>query len=259
MNDITLKRVQQVYDDLAAATRQYAAACASADLSISHLSDSVYVRLFSDDDARRTRIELRKKLESWLIRQASKEFAPAGARLDIDEREVITEEESHNSPELVLDASGLWTKLDQQYGGDRGSATAYAQAAKRLERELVSERRPPERRGPSTVFQLYLYTEAKYGGGRELSYHAHESLTETLRALSAFGAWAGDGAMRFGVDRIAHDLWKDRTVRSRQRFQLTRGVELVLFNSKAEIVMSHEIAEKLQVFIQVHCREPAEA
>jgi len=257
MNDAMLARVQQVYDDLAAATRQYAATCAAVDLSMRELSDSVYVRLFSDDDGRRARIELRKKLEAWLIRGASREFAPPGARLEIDERDILQEEESYNSPELALDAAGLWAKLSAKYGGERGASTAYAQAARRLERELVSERRQPERRGPNVVFQLYLYTEAKYGGGRELSYSAHEALSETLRALSAFGAWAGDGAMRFGVDRILHELWRDRTVRSRQRFTLSRGMDLVLFHRKAEIVVTHEIAENLQVFIQVHSGEEA--
>lgn len=259
MNEMTLARVQQVYDDLAAATRQYADACAQADRSITDLSDSIYVRLFSEDDARRARIELRQKLETWLIREAARAFAPPGAQLEIDERRFIETEDSYNSPELRLDAKGLWEKLGREYGGDRGSEKAYAQAARKLERELVSERRQPERRGPCTVFSLYLYTEAKYGGGRELSYSSKETIAQTLRALAAFGAWAGDGGLRLGVERVVHELWMNRTMRSRQRLPLSRGVDLVLFNSKAELLVSHDIAEKLQVFIQVHSLEGVDA
>lgn len=104
-----------------------------------------------------------QSLAGNVVSRARREFAPAGARLDIDnsaeyERAGLDIQKALRKGDIP-DLDKLWASLTAHYKGDGGAATAYRQAASRIVRNFGLHRNAEVKRtAAGVVLKKTVYT-----------------------------------------------------------------------------------------------------
>jgi len=250
-------------EQFAALWGEYLAACrahtqalaALREKECSILPGEYYVLAINIDDHAQEIRKAAKDTVGRLVDHAARQFAPAGARLEIDTTEIQEKFDFGKNPEQ-LDLAAVWAHLGATYGGTKGEDEAYRQAATALVRAFGLERSPEiKRKAGFVVLDLRVWPDSfdkKLNNVTRLSYGCVERVMDVHRTLGTFARWAGR-------DQAAHDLnagarrwWDNKAITSRERIGFgDKGadVELVTYSTRFEFRISNALAAQLQVFI----------
>lgn len=196
-------------------------------------------------------------LASNVVSRARRQFAPVGARLDIDndaeyDRAGLDIGKALKKGE-VPDLDKLWASLTAHYNGDGGAATAYRQAATRIVRTLGLHRNPEVKRSSAgVVLKKAVYTETAWNSSRrKVCYHSTQMTADCLSGLATFAGKAGNVALAKRLESI--DLYR-LEYSSREKLTMP-GLDITLFNDKWEFKFAHDMAEALMLFVGEYGQE----
>nr|WP_315593833.1 hypothetical protein [uncultured Cupriavidus sp.] len=244
------RSARQAYQDAAAFEREA-------------LADAGTVEPFLAVDVRseyRQENELEKfcfKLAGSVISRARREFAPLGARLDIEneaeyERAGLDIRRALKKGEIP-DLDKLWASLTAHYQGDGGATTAYRQAASRIVRNFNLHRNAEVKRTASgVVLKKPVYTETVWNSSRrKVGYHSTQPTADCLMGLATFAGKAGNAALARRLESI--NLYElEYTSREKLNFP---DLDITLFNDKWEFKFGNELADDLMLFVGEYGQE----
>ncbi|HVI89365.1 MAG TPA: hypothetical protein VM659_13755 [Dongiaceae bacterium] len=188
-----------------------------------------------------------------IIARARREFAPAGARLDIDDQQVKQEagidryEMRHGK---LPDMDALWRSLTDRFGGDNGKALAYKQAAKRIIDGFgLARNREIRRTAAAIVLRTPAMSESRFQTSqRKLSYYSAQRVKETLDGFSLFAATTGHHELAAQIRSI--NTWELHfDMGSKQAFT---GADIVFRKEAWEFKLSHRVGNELAIFVAEH-------
>jgi hypothetical protein len=191
-----------------------------------------------------------------VVNRARREFAPIGARLDIDNNTEYDRAGLDISKALrkgeIPDLDKLWGSLTAYYKGDGGATTAYRQAAGRIVRAFGLNRNVEVKRTASgVVLKKSVYSEGKSSGRRQVGYHSKQHTADCLSGLATFAGKAGNAALARTLEGI--NLY-DLDYVSREKMSLP-DLDITMFNDKWEFKFSRELADGLMLFIGEYGQE----
>jgi hypothetical protein len=192
------------------------------------------------------------RLVSRLVMEASRKFAPAGGRIEIDsDREAdrfgLDVGEALRKGQLP-DLDGFWQHLEQTFGGETGERVAFEQAAKAIISGFwLKPDTEIKRTSSAVILEKRVSSEASFRskGEREVYYNSQSSVASTFDGLATFADKHRFGALanqlrNFSVHRL--------TFSTRERLSFT-GLEIVLFNDKWQFKFAHDVGDALSLFI----------
>lgn len=186
-----------------------------------------------------------------VVSRARREFAPVGARLDIDNNAEFGRAGLDIGKALkkgeIPDVDKLWASLSAYYKGDGGATTAYRQAAARIVRSFGLHRNAEVKRTASgVVLKKSVYSEGVWRTSRRrVGYHSTQHTADCLSGLATFAGKAGNAVLASMLGRInLHQL----EYTSREKMSMP-GLDITLYNDKWEFKFSHELAEPLMLFV----------
>lgn len=191
----------------------------------------------------------RSELIEAIVRKAEIDFAPPGGSLAIKTRTV--DETWARADDAEFDPDRLWVALEATYGGNAGVELGRKQLATEIVKHFGLGRKRPVRKANRLELASSIYTEHKYGGGVEMGYTTANWVCELHRAMSAFCRWAGDSATAAQIESRATELFRDRTVVSRQRFNFG-GIGYVTFNTSMTWEIYGELGDQFQAFVATY-------
>lgn len=243
--------------------KQYLAAVRRAEDAVGAILDSSRL-LFGRDysvgekfDGWQLLRKTRSEITDAVIRLAETKFAPPGGSLSIDRYtaiELLEDETWARAEDADFDPDRLWLVLEKTYGGDAGVELGRKQLATEIVKHFGLGRKPPVRKANRLELACSIYTEGKYGGGVELSFTTSNWVQELHRAMSAFCRWADDHQTAARIEARATQLWRDRTVVSRQRFNFG-GIGYVTFNTSMTWEIYGELGDQFQAFVATYGQE----
>ncbi|MDR5776906.1 MULTISPECIES: hypothetical protein [unclassified Caballeronia] len=142
------------------------------------------------------------RLVSRLVMEASRKFAPAGGRIEIDS--------AHETDRFGLDVGGalrkghlpdldgFWKHLEQTFGGEAGEQVAFEQAAKALiDGFWLKPDTEIKRTSSAMILEKRVSSEASFRskGEREVHYHSQSSVYATFQGLATSTDKHGFGAL----------------------------------------------------------------
>ncbi|CAM3373061.1 MULTISPECIES: hypothetical protein [Cupriavidus] len=186
-----------------------------------------------------------------VVSRARREFAPVGARLDIDNQAEFDRAGLDIGKALkkgnIPDVDQLWASLSAYYNGDGGATTAYRQAAARIVRGFGLHRNAEVKRTASgVVLKKSVHSEAGWKSARRrVGYYSTQPTADCLSGLATFAGKAGNAVLASMLQRIdLHQL----EYTSREKMSMP-GLDITLYNDKWEFKFSHELAEPLMLFV----------
>lgn len=204
-----------------------------------------------------------------LISKAEKMFAPPGGRLSISESECLKAigqgkwaenyrelryRKDHADTPIGLDLEALWAHLETTYGGDAGKNAGYRQEAAVIVDAFSLDRDGVVKRGASSVslFKRIYAEKQDFGqakGKYQAGYSYRESLAKLNRALICFAEWAELHELSIDLIPSRHDLCDYHMCYSPRESRNFAGLDVVMFKEKWEFKFSHDVAEKLMLFL----------
>lgn len=204
-----------------------------------------------------------------LVRRARREFAPTGTTLEIKTFDVLEatgqadweekfrdrrwrKENPDAMPELDLDR--IWHYLENTYGGENGRKAGLRQQAKLIVKEFnLGEDAELKRTSSHVSCFLRVWSETcDYGEGKgryRASYQSGQRLSDLFRALACFAEYAELDALSIQLAPSRHQIGDHYTYYDLRQKHTFPGLEIVFFKSKWEYKFSHDVAEKLMLFL----------
>lgn len=204
-----------------------------------------------------------------LVSKAERQFAPEGGSLKIDEYEALKATNQYDwderyrrlhwrqkegEPKLELDLDALWRYLEDTYGGDAGVTAGLRQQAAELMKVFHFGSEETIRRTANSVnVDLRVWGEKKdYGqnkGQLEASYHSSETRLKAFTSLRCFAKWAELYDLANRLNPQFHDLANYGFCYSSREKRSFPGLDIVMYKERWEWRFSHEVAEKLMLFL----------
>lgn len=225
-------------------------------------------RSFTDVPRTEDLRELARRSLSALVYRAEQAFAPSGGKLSIDPYEVTKQTDQYDWEEKFcrtwrdgdhrstqpLDLDAVWKYLEETYGGDAGIKAGYKQQASFLIKELNLGSKDGMKRTSSAVIAVRrLYSEkATYGANKgmfEVHYGSRESLNNLFCAIACFAEWAELDSLAIAAHPCRHPIGNYHfAFESRDKHSFP-GLEVVFFKERMEFRFSHDVADKLRLFL----------
>jgi hypothetical protein len=192
----------------------------------------------------------------WL---AAGQFAPEGARLDIDPAPYKAKFLPGAEALAAFDPMAVWDALQADYAGGQGAEAAYAQIAAKLAKAFeIKEGRPMETKSGATILNLSVQMDSsdqKFFKRNRLYGTSRENVCATLDALAGFMAWAGVDAEQARQAagrwiRTFGDIGYD--VVSRKNVFVIEGLNIVTFHYRFEFRFYGLLREQLPVFVSLY-------
>lgn len=208
-------------------------------------------RVFAARKTDKAVAEIASQIFHKLCGIASREFGLGGRPLDLPLFELREENLDKNQSES-FDPAALWGTLWARYGGRNGETTAFAQAARLIEREFAIK---PGTELKTVTGRVVLSTDVqtsvqKFSGRVELSYHAALDLAKLVSALGVFAAWMHDIDLQAQLSKYQRSHCDMHTnLVTRERISLTDALQVVTFRARFEFRFSAPVAAQLQVFL----------
>lgn len=226
---------------------------------------------FTDDVGMKSITDIGKKAIRALIRKAQSQFAPPGGTLEINEYDVLEatgqsgwerdyqdrrwrDRTGDEEVKLKLDLDKLWLHLESTYGGDSGKVLGLKQQAQVIVSELGLKHRPEMKRTSSYVacFRRTYSEKQDYGSHKGMyhaGFHSRETIAALCRGLQCFAEWAELDGLSISLSS-ARNLLGDYNHYYNLRDKVSfPGLEIVFFKDKWEWRFSHDVAEKLMLFL----------
>ena len=230
--------------------------------------NELFGRSFTDAPKTEDLRELARRSFAALVYRAENEFAPSGGKLKIDSYEVTEQTNQSDWEEKFnrswrdgdhrctqpLDLDAVWKYLEETYGGDAGIKAGYTQQASFLIKELNLGSKDGMKRTSSAVVAVRrLYSEKQtYGSNKgkfEVHYGSRESLNNLFCAIACFAEWAELDALAIAAHPCRHTIGDYHfAFESRDKHHFP-GLDVVFFKEQIEFRFSHEVAEKLKLFL----------
>lgn len=200
----------------------------------------------------KTAKDIRSRL-SWL---ASRQFAPPGGRLDIDDdglTEAFPFDQYTDLEKLrAYDPIAIWAWLEERYGGDVGEKLAYQQLAERINSALgLRHKEEVVMKGGYVVLSRSAWTDT-YSSGIQYSYSTYQDIQRTLISLGEVAEWMERHQLARDLYSHAQNSTHCDKVISREKFGFgENGAEalMVTFKTSVEFRLRADFAEQLQIFL----------
>lgn len=197
-----------------------------------------------------------------LLKCAEKQFAPSGARLNIDATRIERHFKLAENAYLNFDPTGVWAYLQNEYG-TKGEAIAYTQAADPIMRQFgIKPDHEIKTIGGQIVLERRVWIDTnikKLNRKNILCYTCGQELQGLCSALSTFASWAGDEDLASALLHFAHSNRTNASFISRTRWPLGSGCRppmmVVTFATRFEYRFSPELGLKLQEFLGLYASQ----
>lgn len=193
-----------------------------------------------------------RRLLSRLVMEASRKFAPAGGRIEIDQSREMDrfglDIEEVLRAKRVPDLDGFWQHLERTFSGDAGERIAFEQAAKAIIRGFwLKPDTEIKRTSSAVILEKRVTSQSSFHskGEREVYYSSQEPVVATFAGLATFAKKHQFGALAMELRNFSvHRL----TFSTREKLSFT-GLEIVLFNDKWQFKFAHDVGDALSLFI----------
>lgn len=203
-----------------------------------------------------------------IVKMANRKFGLYGRSLAIDLDDALEQthqcdwhsafqarryEHDHGDPPVELDLDRLWNHLDLTYSGKRGELKQHRDNAATIVDQLQMEDESLIKRSARGISFFANVESRQAGTGRNtgLSYPLNPTfgITQLLEALVNFANWAAVTDIATGLDPVKQMVLEgDHYYALRAQHNLP-GLDITFFKSKWEFRFSHEVAEKLNLFL----------
>ena len=225
--------------------------------------DGVDCRPATPDTGVGGRIRLAESMARDLVGLAARRFrGPGCPPLKIRESdwvrrfvyEPVRDPVDGSQQDAFFDPIALWEALEEEFGGEKGMALSYRDAAAKIRGcfglragVVVQQRRQ------GVVLSMPVWLDSNHRGS--LSVSTQQEFYALCDALRAFAAWADDdGTLLAGLDvLLEHFGWSSfRPVTSREKIHLCAALSVVTYKNRFEFVMASALAEQLQLFLGLY-------
>ncbi|SAL01009.1 hypothetical protein AWB77_06251 [Caballeronia fortuita] len=236
----------------AAAVAYHAVVQAERDVFADGLTEYSAMEVRSEYKVERELNTFCRRVLSRLVMEASRKFAPAGGRIEIDQsRELdrcgldIEEDLRKNK---IPDLDGFWQHLERTFGGEAGERVAFEQAAKAIINGFwLKPDTEIKRTSSAVILEKRVTSQSCFHskGQREVYYSSQQAVATTFDGLATFAKKHQFGALAMQLRNFSvHRL----TFSTREKLSFT-GLEIVLFNDKWQFKFAHDVGDALSLFI----------
>ena len=202
--------------------------------------------------------EFCSRLVSRMVMEASRKFAPAAGRLEIDT--------SHELDRFGLDVNkvlktgklpdldGFWKHLEVTFGGDAGKEVAFAQAAKAIINGFwLKPDSEIKRTSSAVILEKRVSSDVSFRarGRREVHYSSRQGVALTFDGLATFASKHQFGALG---QQLKHCDISNLDFETREKMSF-HGLDVVMFNDKWQFKFSHQVGDALSIFISEYGAE----
>ncbi|WP_232470903.1 hypothetical protein [Caballeronia hypogeia] len=192
------------------------------------------------------------RLLSRLVMEASRKFAPAGGRIEIDQNHELDRSGVDVGQALrkgnVPDLDGFWQHLERTFGGEAGERVAFEQAAKAIINGFwLKPDTEIKRTSSAVILEKRVTSQSCFHskGQREVYYSSQQAVVTTFDGLATFAKKHQFGALAMQLRNFSvHRL----TFSTREKLSFT-GLEIVMFNDKWQFKFAHDVGDALSLFI----------
>ncbi|WP_321794606.1 hypothetical protein [Caballeronia sp. J97] len=245
--------IQQFKDAQSAAASAYSVVIGAERAAFTgSLSEYSAMETRSEYKAERELTSFCQRLQSRLVMEASRKFAPAGGRIEIDsareaDRFGLDVADALRKGHLP-DMDGFWQHLEQTFGGDAGERVAFEQAAKAIISGFwLKPDAEIKRTSSAVVLEKRVTSQSSFHskGQREVYYSSQQSVATTFDGLATFSTKHQFGKLAWELRNFSvHRL----TFSTREKLSFT-GLDIVLFNDKWQFKFAHDVGDALSIFI----------
>ncbi|MCG7400546.1 hypothetical protein [Caballeronia zhejiangensis] len=236
----------------AAAAAYGAVVQAERDVFAAGLSEYSAMEVRSEYKAERELSTFCRRLLSRLVMEASRKFAPAGGRIEIDQSRELDRCGLDVDEDLrkgnVPDLDGFWQHLERTFGGEAGERVAFEQAAKAIINGFwLKPDTEIKRTSSAVILEKRVTSQSCFHskGQREVYYSSQQAVATTFDGLATFAKKHQFGALAMQLRNFSvHRL----TFSTREKLSFT-GLEIVLFNDKWQFKFAHDVGDALSLFI----------
>lgn len=212
--------------------------------------------------------DIAQKAVNSLVCRAERQFAPSGGTLSISRSEVLEAtgqddwDEDYRRHRYIekkdvkvpVDLDKIWAYLEKKYGGDGGKIAGFRQMAEIvIDAFRLRDKDAVNRTSSAVVISRRVWGEKKeYGPNRglyELHYNYRDSMNTLFRALMCFAEEAELDALAIALQPSRHQITGYDFAYAPRNKVTFPGLDIVMFKEKWEFRFSHDVAEKLLVFI----------
>jgi hypothetical protein len=193
-----------------------------------------------------------QRLLSRLVIEASRKFAPAGGRIEIDQSRELDRFGLDVAEDLrkgdIPDLDGFWRHLEGTFGGEAGERVAFEQAAKAIINGFwLKPDTDIKRTSSAVILEKRVTSQSSFHskGQREVYYSSQQAVVTTFDGLATFAKKHQFGALAMQLRNFSvHRL----TFSTREKLSFT-GLEIVMFNDKWQFKFAHDVGDALSLFI----------
>ncbi|GJH21905.1 hypothetical protein CBA19CS22_35205 [Caballeronia novacaledonica] len=236
----------------AAAVAYHAVVQAERDVFADGLTEYSAMEVRSEYKVERELNTFCRRLLSRLVMEASRKFAPAGGRIEIDQSRELDrcglDIEEDLRKDKIPDLDGFWQHLERTFGGEAGERVAFEQAAKAIiDGFWLKPDTEIKRTSSAVILEKRVTSQSCFHskGQREVYYSSQQAVATTFDGLATFAKKHQFGALAMQLRNFSvHRL----TFSTREKLSFT-GLEIVLFNDKWQFKFAHDVGDALSLFI----------
>ena len=236
----------------AAAAAYRAVVQAERDVFADGLTEDSAMEIRSEYKSERELNTFCRRLLSRLVMEASRKFAPAGGRIEIDQSRELDrcglDIEDDLRKNNIPDLDGFWHHLERTFGGEAGERVAFEQAAKAIiDGFWLKPDTEIKRTSSAVILEKRVTSQSCFHskGQREVYYSSQQAVATTFDGLATFAKKHQFGALAMQLRNFSvHRL----TFSTREKLSFA-GLEIVLFNDKWQFKFAHDVGDALSLFI----------
>ena len=213
-------------------------------------------------DFSRQRKKAAQHVFAQLILKAEQQFAPSGARLNIEKFEVEEHFKLRDHDFMNFCPVSVWDYLVKEYG-TQGEDLAYTQAADPIMKLFnIEPDQPIKTIGGQITLERRVWIDSfdkKFSNQNNLTYGCHTDIATLCNALSSFAVWSGNPILAADLKRFSSNLFHNKTITSRARYPLgsakSPSITVITFTTRFEFRFSEETGLKLQEFLYLYASQ----
>ena len=198
------------------------------------------------------------RLVSRMVVEASRKFAPAAGRLEINTSDELDRFGLDVNKVLktgkLPDLDGFWKHLEVTFGGDAGKEVAFAQAAKAIINGFwLKPDSEIKRTSSAVILEKRVSSDVSFRarGRREVHHSSQQGVALTFNALATFASKHQFGALG---QQLKHCNISNLDFETREKMSF-HGLDVVMFNDKWQFKFSHQVGDALSIFISEYGAE----
>lgn len=230
----------------------------ASELEFPCVTSSTAISTLHESQIKDFKLATARSIRGRLVFHASRVFAPHGAPLEINTRELEEAIPLDRETLALFDACRIWEFLERKYGAGGGVDEAWRQTAQKIINGFwLKKGENVKQKGNYLALDLRVYidsTDKKFDKKNRLSYNSRDSAYKLLRDLSCFARWAGRGQLAADLESLSEKYrgysFSDLLESHKQYVCGEKGeCVMVTFTTRFEFRFRLDVGEQLQQFL----------